>query len=115
MAKHQRDVLASYDNATLYNDYVVNTIMDLYKYEDAVVFYFADHALDIFDTNPDYFGHAKMNEKSQAIGKRIPFVIYVTSVFQNHHAEMVDRMKSAVNTPFNTDKLIYANFTSSLT
>ncbi len=58
--EHQREVLAAYDNATLYNDYVVSSIIDLYKDKDAVVFYFSDHALDVFDTDPDFFGHAKM-------------------------------------------------------
>ena len=106
--EHQRDILASYDNATLYNDYVVNAIMDLYQNKDAVVFYFSDHALDIFDTDSNYFGHAKMNEKSQTVGKQIPFIIYITPIFQENHAVMVERMKSAVNSPFNTDKLIYA-------
>ncbi len=106
--EHQREVLAAYDNATLYNDYVVSSIIDLYKDKDAVVFYFSDHALDVFDTDPDFFGHAKMTEASQAQGKEIPFMIYVSPVFLQRHAQVVDRMRRAVDTPFCTDRFIYA-------
>ena len=104
---HQRKILASYDNATLYNDFVVNSIMELYKGQDAVVFYLPDHALDIFDTDPDYFGHAKMTEASQAQGKKIPFMIYVSPVFKKLHSEKYERMRYTDNLPFCTDKLIY--------
>ncbi len=106
--EHQRKILAAYDNATLYNDFVVNSIMDRYKEQDAVVFYFADHGLDLFDTDPNYFGHAKATEESQAQGKKIPFIIYVSPVFQELHPDKIEKMKSATNKAFCTDKFIYA-------
>ena len=105
--EHQKDILAAYDNATLYNDFVVSSIMDLYKEKNAIVFYFSDHGLDIFDTDPQYFGHAKMTEASQAHCKKIPFMVYASPVFQEHHFEKVEMMRKAVNNPFCTDKLIY--------
>jgi heptose-I-phosphate ethanolaminephosphotransferase len=106
--EHQRKILAAYDNATLYNDFVVNSIMDRYKEQDAVVFYFSDHGLDLFDTDPNYFGHAKATEESQAQGKKIPFMIYVSPVFQELHPDKIEKMKSAMNKLFCTDKFIYA-------
>ena len=105
--EHQREILASYDNATLYNDFVVNSIIDLYKEKDAIVFYFSDHALDVFDTEPDYFGHAKMTKASQEHGKKIPLMIYVSSVFQESNADKVESMRNAINKPFCVDKFIY--------
>lgn len=39
----ERQYIADYDNAVIYNDYVVNSIIDLYKNEDAIVLYFSDH------------------------------------------------------------------------
>ena len=105
---NQREIIASYDNATLYNDFVVNSLMELYKDQDAVVFYVPDHALDLFDTEPDYFGHAKMTEASQAQGKKIPFMVYVSPIFKELHSEIFERMKKAIEQPFCTDKLIYS-------
>ena len=106
--EHQRATLASYDNATLYNDYVVNSIINLYKDKDAVVFYFSDHALDVFDTAPNYFGHAKQTEASQKQGKKIPFMVYVSPLFQERHPDKVERMRASIDKPFCTDKFIYA-------
>ena len=106
--QHQRNHLASYDNATLYNDFVVNSIMNRYKDQDAVVFYFSDHGLDLFDTDPNYFGHAKATEESQAQGKKIPFMVYVSPVFKKLHPDKIEKMKSSTNKPFCTDKFIYA-------
>ena len=106
--EHQREILASYDNATLYNDYVVNSLMDLYKDKDVVLFYFSDHALDVFDTDPNYFGHAKQTEASQKQGKKIPFMVYVSPLFQERHPEKVERIKASIDKPFCTDKFIYA-------
>ena len=107
-SEHQREILAAYDNATLYNDFVVSSIMDLYKDKDAIVFYFSDHALDVFDTEPDYFGHSKMTKASQEQGKKIPFMIYVSPIFQEHHADKVKTIQDAVDKPFCADKFIYA-------
>lgn len=108
LPQNQREVIASYDNATLYNDFVVNSIIELYKDQDAVVFYLPDHALDLFDTDPDYFGHAKMTEASQTQGKKIPFMVYVSPVFKDLHFKMYERMKESREKPFCTDRLIYA-------
>ena len=104
---HQRDILASYDNATLYNDFVVNSIMELYKNHDAVVFYFPDHALDIFNTEMNYFGHAKATKESQKYGKKIPFMIYVSPTFKKIHTQKAEQMRRAVNKSFCTDRFIY--------
>lgn len=104
---HQRNILASYDNATLYNDFVVNSIMELYKEQDAVVFYIPDHALDIFDTDPNYFGHAKNTKASLAQGKKIPFMIYVSPLFRKIHSKTYEHMKKTTDRPFCTDKFIY--------
>lgn len=105
--EHQREILAAYDNATLYNDFVINSIMDLYKEKDAVVFYLSDHGLDVFDTESDYFGHAKQTVASQAHAKKIPFMIYVSPIFQQCHADKVERMRNATEQPFCADKFIY--------
>ena len=106
--EHQRTFRATYDNATLYNDFVVNSILDEYSQRDAVVFYVPDHALDVFDTDPDYCAHANATPESQAQGKKIPFMIYFSPTFQERHPETVARAWGSVNHPFCTDKLIYA-------
>lgn len=86
-------ILADYDNATLYNDYVVNSIIDKYKDMDAIVFYFSDYGLDIFETNANYAGHAKNTPKSQEISKKIPFMVYMSPLFQRNHPEKTEKIE----------------------
>ena len=106
--EHQRELVAAYDNATLYNDFVVSSIINLYKNADAVVFYFPNHGMDVFDTDPYYCGQPKPTSESQGHGKVIPFMVYVSPLFQERHAATVGRLKENVDRPFCTDKFIYA-------
>lgn len=103
----QRQILAEYDNSILYNDSVVYELMKAYENEEAIVFYFPDHGLDVFYTSDDYAAHAKQTPESQKIGKEIPFVIYTTDRFNKRYPLMVERMQESVNNKFCTDDLIY--------
>lgn len=47
----KRQVVAEYDNATLYNDSVVGAIIDRYRDTPAVVIYFSDHGEEMFDAS----------------------------------------------------------------
>lgn len=99
--------LADYDNATLFNDYVVSSIMDLYKNQNAIILYFSDHGMDLFDSDDSQFGHANATELSQKIGKQIPFMIYQTDGFMERYPQLSARIKASEQKPFCTDKLIY--------
>lgn len=106
--KHQRSILAAYDNATLYNDYVVYSIMHEYQDKDAVVFYFSDHALDVFDTDSNYFGHAQATYSSRAHAKKIPFMIYFSPISQRLYPSRVKMVKESIGKTFCVDRFIYA-------
>ena len=101
------EVIADYDNATLFNDYVVSSIIDLYNDKSAIVLYFPDHGLDIYDTDSDYFGHAMATPESQDHCKQIPFLIYVTNKFKDNYLTIVDKLRNRSKEGFCTDKLIY--------
>ena len=105
---HQRNTLAAYDNSILYNDFVVYSIMNFYKNKEAILFYFSDHALDIFDSSDDYVGHARGTDSLSVIaGKRIPFMIYASPVFQKNYPNEMILIKKSINNDFNTDNMIY--------
>lgn len=104
----ERQVAAHYDNACLYNDFVVSSIMNLYKNEDAIVIYFPDHGLDVFESSPKYFGHAHsfVNHERQ-IGYEIPFVIYTTQTFKQQHPSVVNSIESSLNKDFCTSDITF--------
>ena len=106
----QRKAIAQYDNATRYNDHVVARIFDLYKEKDALVIYFPDHGLDLYETSPDYCGHAREEDdpSSWNVSCQIPFFVYITDQYRANHPLQVEKLTSSVDHPFNTRDLIYA-------
>lgn len=100
--------IAAYDNATLYNDYVVSEIIRLFSGEDAVVFYFSDHGFDVYESDPDYCSHAKSEPASQTVGVKIPFMVYMSPEFEKNHPSTAERIINSVGKPYSTDLLIYS-------
>lgn len=106
--KEQRNILASYDNSILYNDFVVSKIMNLFSEDEAIIFYFSDHALDVFDSRDDYVGHARYNDsKSLIAGSNIPFMVYMTPSFQSDFAEIKNILQSKLDCYYRIDDMIY--------
>lgn len=106
--KNQRVLLAEYDNSILYNDYVVNELLKLYADKEAIVFYFSDHGLDVFNSRNDYVGHGRYNNpKSAKAGFQIPFVTYITPSFQNNFPDLSLRVRKSSQNEFCTHDMIY--------
>lgn len=106
--EHQRENLATYDNSILYNDSVVYEIMNLFHDKEAIVFYFSDHAIDVYESTEDYIGHARSTDpKSVEAGSKIPFMIYTSPLYQQNFSEETRKIKQCIEQPFRTDDMIY--------
>lgn len=77
-------LIADYDNATIYNDFVVNSIIDHFKDDKAVVLYFSDHGEEVYDER-DYMGHGGttpfLNYQFD-----IPFMIWMSDSYKESNA-----------------------------
>lgn len=104
---NQRKNLADYDNATLYNDYVVDSIIQMYSSKDAIFVYFSDHALDVYDTSSDYCGHARGDVESQKHCKEIPFLIYLSPSYREKNPSAISVVKKISSEKFCTDSLCF--------
>lgn len=100
--------LAEYDNATLYNDYVIDKLIKKYADTDAIIIYFPDHGLDVYESDLNYIGHATQTPASQKIGVEIPFIVYLSDKFIQLRPELATRLKQSTHRDFVTDKFIYA-------
>lgn len=104
----QRTMLATYDNSVLYNDSVVYEIMKSYENDESIVFYFPDHGLDIYSSREDYIGHARYNDKiSREAGKNIPFMVYMSPLFQKKFVNCKNKILQLKDKEFNTSDMIY--------
>ena len=82
--------------------------MNLFSEDEAIIFYFSDHALDVFNSRDDYVGHARYNDsKSVIAGSNIPFMVYMTPSFQSDFAEIKNILQSKLDCYYRIDDMIY--------
>lgn len=108
LPKNQRKKVSEYDNATLYNDYVVDSIINIFSEKEAIILYFSDHGQDIYFSDNEYCGHGiTANAKSDSIGRDIPFMIYTSPKFKNKFPSLIERIQNSTNKKFNIEDIIY--------
>lgn len=106
---HQRKNVSEYDNATLYNDFVVDSIINIFKEKEAIIFYFPDHGEDIYFSDTNYCGHGiKANVQSDSIGKDIPLMIYTSPEFKDKFPQQIEKIQNSTNREFNTEDIIFS-------
>mgnify|MGYP000844315721 CR=1 FL=1 len=92
--------IVEYLNAMLYNDYVVSSIIERYKEEPVLLFYFSDHGEVIYNDpqHPDFRGRSP-----QRIGVSIPFYVYMSPQLREKHPEIWERIQRVKDLPYETD------------
>lgn len=99
--------IAHYDNATLYNDWVVNDIIHRFEETNTVILYFSDHGEELYDFR-DHYGRTQETVKTKDMLKyqyETPFMIWCSDSFMEKHVETVANIASAVNKPFMNDNV----------
>ena len=83
--EHQEieDIIDAYDNATLYNDYVVSEIIERLKFmdEESFMLYFADHGEEVYETQDNY-GHSESDASKPMYD--IPFILWQSESFKEN-------------------------------
>ena len=102
-----RQLVADYDNATFYNDFVVDSILKYYEHEDAIVIYMPDHGEECYD-ELQRMGRLPVGNYSPEVLRqeyRIPFWIWCSAKYIDKHSQVFEQIKNARNRPFMTDDL----------
>lgn len=104
-----RQIIADYDNSILYNDEVLNTIIDKYKSEDAVIIYLSDHSERMFGPeNGKKYGRQTfepIDKKNATENFEVPMWIFCTEEYKANHKDFFDNICKAANLPFMTDAI----------
>lgn len=103
----KRQEVADYANATLYNDSVVASIIDLYRSTDAVVIYFSDHGEEMWDTAPAGARNKQSPEDASWMHRQfdVPFVVWMSEPFRRHNPDLTRRIRQAADRPGSLDDL----------
>lgn len=106
LSDSQREVIAGYDNATLYNDKVVDRIVRMFEHGNTVVIYFPDHGEEVYDYR-NQVGRSDLVADSAPETLRnqldIPFMIYLSPQYARQHPDLPGRIGPACRKPFMTD------------
>ena len=109
LSDHAKQTIADYDNATLYNDFVLSKIVERFRNKEAIVVYLSDHGEDCYGKDVDMAG--RLTEAENIDVKKyheefeIPFWIWCSPAYrQRHHKIFIETLK-ARNNRFMTDDL----------
>lgn len=106
LSKRKRQVLADYDNATLYNDSIVYAICQLFKNRDAIVIYMPDHGEECYEGDRNFFcrNHSAQIDYDLAHYEfEIPFWIWCSNVYKERHPDIFNEVVAARNRKFMID------------
>lgn len=112
MNEAQLRQLADYDNATFYNDSVVEAILTRFDREEAVVIYMPDHGEEVFD-GIRHFGRLHSSALRPRMVENefeIPFWIWCSPLYRQRHPGLVRQIEGAADRPFMTDDLPHLLF-----
>ena len=111
LTPRKRQLIADYDNATLYNDYVLKRIIDLFREKNAVVVYLSDHGEETYDYRDTMGRHyTEMDDPWLKYVHEVPFFVWCSDKFVDTHPQMVEQIARSVNRPFTTDNICHMLF-----
>ena len=111
-AKNSKEQLVNeYDNAILYNDYILNSIFDILKVNAAKnlkttysCIYLADHAENVYDQN-NTFGHSLRVNLPKSV--EIPFIVWLSNSYKSLYKEKSVLIQKNINLPYVSDDLFH--------
>lgn len=107
LSESQKQIIVDYDNATHYNDYVLGTIINMFKDSPSLIVYLSDHGEEVYDYR-NFAGRShEYHKKKEAIKYQydIPFMIWCSDKYMQRHPQQVERIKQAVNKPLSSDNV----------
>lgn len=104
---------AQYNNAVLYNDFVVNSIIDsLKKYSElnsslANLVFFSDHGENVYDDERQLSGHDWWKLPSEYLVE-IPFVVWTSSAYKKQFSVLDSIIYTQTNRSFSNDNFFHS-------
>lgn len=96
-----KKITSQYDNATYYNDIVVDSLFRIFKDMECVGIYLADHGEETYDWRPSSgrTGEAEMTREVARNQYEIPFMFYTSDTYVARHPDIAKQIKEATDKP----------------
>lgn len=99
--------IANYDNATLYNDFVIKHIIDMFWNKNAVMVYLSDHGMELYDFR-DFSGRSGGAANLAQYLKyqyEVPMMVWCSDEYMRLHPQVVESVSRSLNKKFMSDNL----------
>lgn len=97
-----KDVLADYDNAILYNDEVIDSILNVFSSKDAIAIFVPDHGELVYDGGQE-MGRNFISQRKYIIPQfDIPFWIFCSELYKKNHPQICRQIGESLKRPFMT-------------
>lgn len=104
-SQKRKELMAAYDNCSLYNDYVIDAVIKKFEDDNTVIVYLADHGEEIYDLG-DKCGHmSAKNSLDPSYQLRVPLLIWLSASFREYHPDIVEKLKSVEDMHVKTDDI----------
>lgn len=105
LSNDKKEVVASYDNCSLYNDFVIDSVIKKFEADNTVVVYLADHGEELYEWG-DNFGHmSSKTSRDPSYQLRVPFLVWLSASFREHHPDIVEKLKNVRGMHIKTDDI----------
>lgn len=105
LTEEKRVEIAQYENAMFYNDFVVSSLMGMFRDKEAIVIYLPDHGETIYDDGSNFSGHVEENPNHQQV--EVPLIFWASPSYRQKHPEKWQTICAAVHCPYMTDDMIH--------
>lgn len=103
---YEKQAVADYDNATLYQDSIFGDIFKTFNDKDVIVVFVSDHGENVFDANHRVGRlHDNLSPEILKCQNQVPMWIWCSPVYQKNHPEIVSRIKESLKKPFEIDDI----------
>lgn len=101
----QEHVINSYDNSLLYTDFVISSIIDLVKDENALVFYVSDHGESLGEEGRYSHWVDQMHIKEQ---REAAFFVWASKQYQKNYPSFYSHLKEKQNAFLSHDHIFHS-------
>lgn len=105
LSESDKQILADYDNAIRYNDFVINKIISLFEDSETIIVFVSDHGERVFDYDDEWGRNLTWNRGDLIQQFCIPMWIWCSKSYRKKHKDIVDKIKKAEGKRYMTDNL----------
>lgn len=107
LTEEMKNTIADYDNAILYNDCLMNQLLERFKNKDAIAIFIPDHGERVYDFDEN-FGRSLGFTYNEIIPQHeIPMWIWASDTYIGNHTAIWNKIRSTSNKPYMTDAIAH--------